>query len=157
MIPDAKKKQGKNGEKQHAGLLYSMGCSKTVTQPKNSRILYNDLQSVLRCPASAPFFAVYRQKKEYKRGYKSRCNYICSVRIYLFFHTQVMRRIRASANALRKISDNIFCYVSDYQQERKGGREEESPVVIFFPSAPPSLRPVSQLLQKILPSHYAGR
>ena len=35
MAPDAKKKQGKNGEKQHAGLLYSMGCSKTVTQKKD--------------------------------------------------------------------------------------------------------------------------
>ena len=35
MIPDAKKKQGKNGEKQHAGLLYSMGCSKTATQKKD--------------------------------------------------------------------------------------------------------------------------
>ena len=35
MNPDAKKKPGKNGEKQHAGLLYSMGCSKTVTQKKD--------------------------------------------------------------------------------------------------------------------------
>ena len=34
MNPDAKKKQRKNGEKQHAGLLYSMGCSKTLKEKR---------------------------------------------------------------------------------------------------------------------------
>ena len=99
-----------------------------MPQPKNSRILYNDLQAVPRCPASAPFLLCIDKRKTVtyaferyrhisypgaaftyyalfflKRGYKSRCSDICSGRIYLFLHTQVMRRIRVAANARHSI------------------------------------------------------
>ena len=160
-----------------------------MPQPKNSRILYNDLQTVPRCPDSGLIllcidkrknvtfaFGRYRHRSYpgaaftyyalffLKRGYKSRCSDICSGRIYLFLHTQVMRRIRAAANARHSIvlissgTDLGYSEKEAVEGRKKQPIEYRRPACCFSPFFRCFFFASGFIhLQKISPSHYAGR